>query len=151
MFECDIARPRSVAVLCMLNNIRCNPMQPLYGAEPVSHVPVQLTCGALVAHRYTYAPLRCRTSPYRGTFIRLSVSLWNSLADPVFDCVTLAGFVSRTEIFFISQSYLILFCLLQFSLSLLSVYRKRAISLASVAWGIRIQPTFALVRVVRGN
>ena len=29
VFECDIAHRRSVAVLCMLYKIRCNPMHPL--------------------------------------------------------------------------------------------------------------------------
>ena len=31
VFECDIAHRRSVAVLCMLYKIRCNPMHPLKG------------------------------------------------------------------------------------------------------------------------
>ena len=76
--------------LYMLHKIRCNPMHTLYGALPVPYVPVRVTCSALVAHRYTYAPSRCRTSQYRGTFIHLTVSLW----DPVFDGVGLT--VSRS-------------------------------------------------------
>ena len=32
VFECDLAHRRSVAVLCMLYKIRCNPLNPLYGA-----------------------------------------------------------------------------------------------------------------------
>ena len=32
MFECGIAHRRSVTVLCMLYNIRCNPMHPLSDA-----------------------------------------------------------------------------------------------------------------------
>ena len=48
----------------------------------------------LVSHWYTYAPTRCRTSKYRMTFISLSVSLWNDLADPVFDGGGLAWLVS---------------------------------------------------------
>ena len=66
-FECDIAHCRSVAVLYMLYKIRCNPMQPHYGALPVSCGPGRFTRGALVAHRYTYEPSRCRTSQYRLT------------------------------------------------------------------------------------
>ena len=31
VFECDLAHCRSVAVLCILYQIRCNPMHPLYG------------------------------------------------------------------------------------------------------------------------
>ena len=46
---------RSVAVLCMLYKIRCNPVHPLNGALPGPYVPVRVTRGALVAHRYTYA------------------------------------------------------------------------------------------------
>ena len=61
VFECDMAHRRSVAVLWMLYKIRCNPMHPLYGALPVPYVPVRVTRGALVAHWYTFAPLRCRT------------------------------------------------------------------------------------------
>ena len=60
--ECDIAHRRSVAVLCMLYKIRCFPVHPLSGALPGPYVPVRVRCGALVAHRYTYAPPRCRTS-----------------------------------------------------------------------------------------
>ena len=82
VFECDIAHRRSVAVLCMLYKIRCNPMYPLNDALPGPYVPVRVTRGALVAHRYTYAPPRCRTSQYHRTFVTLSVSLWNALAAP---------------------------------------------------------------------
>ena len=84
-FECDIAHRRSVAVLCILYKIRCNPMHTLNGALPGPYLPVWVTRGALVAHRYTYAPPRCRTSQYSITFIPLSVSLWNDLANPLFD------------------------------------------------------------------
>ena len=69
-------------------------MHLLYGALPVSYVPVRVTRGAVMAHRYTYAPPRCRTSQYRRIFIPWSVSLWNNLSDPVFDGVGLAGFSS---------------------------------------------------------
>ena len=82
VLECDIAHLRSVTVLCMLYKIRCNPTDPINCALPAPYVPVQVTCGALVAHRYTYAPPRCRTSQYRTTFILLSVSLWNELPGP---------------------------------------------------------------------
>ena len=40
VFECDIAHRRSVAVLCMLYKIRCNPMHPLNSALPGPYVPV---------------------------------------------------------------------------------------------------------------
>ena len=46
---------RSAAVLCILYKIRCNPMHPLYGALPELYMPVRVTRGAVIAHRYTYA------------------------------------------------------------------------------------------------
>ena len=87
VFACDLAHRRSISVLCMLYKIRCNSMHPLYGALPVPYVPVRVTRGAVIEHRYTYAPPRCRTSQYRRTFVPFSVSLWNDLSDPVFDGV----------------------------------------------------------------
>ena len=72
-------------------------MCPLNGALPGPYVPVRVRCGALVTHRYTYAPPRCRTLQYSRTFISLSASLWNDLANPVFDDVRLAGFKSRAN------------------------------------------------------
>ena len=98
MFEFDNARRRSVAILCMLYKIRCNTLHLI--AIPGPYVPVQVTRGVLVAHRYTYAPPSCRTSQYRRTFITLSVSLWNDLADPIFDGVGLAGFKSIVNSFY---------------------------------------------------
>ena len=35
VLNCNLSHRRSVAVLCMLYNIRCNPMHPLCGALPV--------------------------------------------------------------------------------------------------------------------
>ena len=99
MFECDIAHRRSVAVLCMLYKLRCNPTHPLDHELPEPYKPVRVTRGALVAHRYTYAPRRWRTSQFHRTFVTLSVSRWNDLADPVFDGVGLAGFKSRANAF----------------------------------------------------
>ena len=95
--ECDISHHWSVAVLFMLYKIRCNPVHPLYGALPGPYVPVRVTRGALVAHRYTYALPRCRTLQYSRTFIPFSVSLWNNLANPVFDGVGLAGFKNKAN------------------------------------------------------
>ena len=97
VFECGIFHRRSLAVLCMLYKIRCNPVHPLNGALPGPYVPVRVTRGALVAHRYTYAPLHCRTLQYSRTFIPFSVSLWNDLANPVFDGAGLAGFKSQAK------------------------------------------------------
>ena len=106
VFECDIAHRRSVAVLCMLYKIRCKPMHPLNDALPGPYVPVRVTRGALVAHRYTYAPPRCRTSQYRRTFLLLSVPLEQrpvlDLADPVLEGVGLACFKSRANAFLLA-------------------------------------------------
>ena len=79
----------------MLFKIKSNPMHPLSGALPLPYVPVRVTRGALVAHRHSFKPPRCRTSQYCRIFVPLSASLWNDLSDPVFDGVGLAGFKSR--------------------------------------------------------
>ena len=73
-------------------------MHPLNDELVGPYVPVRVTRGALVAHRYTYAPPRCITSQYRRTYVPLSVSLWNDLADPELDGVGLA--VSREGLMF---------------------------------------------------
>ena len=115
----------------MLYKIRCNPVHPLNGALPGPYVPVRVTYSALVAHRYIYAPPRCRTSQYSRTFIPISVSLWNDLANPVFDGVGLTGFKSQCFIIGLGCSIpTIVFY--SFSFSLLSVYR-----LVLWAWGLR--------------
>ena len=58
VFECDIAHHRSLAVLCLLYKIRCKAMHPPNDALPGPYVPVRVTRGVLVTHRYTYAPPR---------------------------------------------------------------------------------------------
>ena len=131
VLNCNLSHRRSVAVLCMLHKFRCNPMHPLCGALPVPYVPVRVTRGALIAHRYTYAPPRCRTTQYRRTFIPLSLSLWNVLVDPVFEGVGLA--VSRAgPMHFCWPSCFFLFYLQLFSLSLLFLYR-----FVVWGWGLR--------------
>ena len=72
VFECDISHRRSMAVLCMLYKIRCNPVHPLNGALPGLSVPALVTRGTLFAHQYTYALPRCRTLQYSRTFIPFS-------------------------------------------------------------------------------
>ena len=102
VIECELAHRGSVAVLYMLYKIRCNPTHPLYCALLVPYVPVGVTRGAVIAHRYTYAPPRCRTSQYQRTLILLPVSLWNDLTVPVFDGVGMAGFKSRVNGFLLA-------------------------------------------------
>ena len=82
VFQCDLTHRRSVLVLCMLYKIRCNAMHPLYGALLEPYVPVHVTLSVVIAHRYTNAPPRCKTSRYHRDFIHLSVSLWNNLVIP---------------------------------------------------------------------
>ena len=117
-----IVDPWQYCVRCIRSGAtRCTFLMVLYLDR--IHVPVRVTRGALVAHRYTYAPPRCRTSQYRRTFSPLSVSLWNDLANPVFDGVGLAGFKSRA-IFLIGLSCAIpTIVFYYFSFSLPSVYR----------------------------
>ena len=102
MLNCNLSHRRSVAMLCMLYKMRCNPMHPLCGSLPVPYVPVLVTRGTLIAHRHTYANPRCRTSQDRRIFIPLSASLWNDLVDPVFDGVGLEGFKSRSNAFLLA-------------------------------------------------
>ena len=90
-------------------------MHPLNDALPGPYVKERVTRGALVAHRYTYAPPSYRTSQYRRTFVPLSVSLWNGLADPVIDGAGLAGFKSRDNAFILPEAALsLLYSLQQF-------------------------------------
>ena len=59
VFECDISHHRSVAVLCMLYKIRCNPVHPLNDALPGKYVPARVTRGALLGtlmHRLAADP-----------------------------------------------------------------------------------------------
>ena len=86
----------------MMYKISCNPVHHLNGALSGPYVPVRVTRGALVAHQHTYASPRCITSQYPRTFFPLSVSLWNDLANPVFDGVGLAGFKSRANAFLLA-------------------------------------------------
>ena len=87
-------------------------------------MPVRVTRGALVAHRYTYAPPHCRTLQCSRTFIPFSVSLWNDLANPVFDGGGTGGFQEHCQCFIIGLSCSIpTVVFYSFSLSLLSVYR----------------------------
>ena len=86
----------------MLFKIKSNPMHPLSGALPLPYVPAHVAHGALVAHRHSFAPPRCRTFQYCRSLVPLSVSLWNDLTDPVFDGVRLAGFKSRVNAFLLA-------------------------------------------------
>ena len=95
--------PSSICTeLCMLFKIMSNPMHPLSGALPLPYVPARVTRGALVAHRHSFAPPRCKTSQHRRSFVPLSVSLFDDLSDPVFHGVGLADFKSRANAFLLA-------------------------------------------------
>ena len=108
VLECNLAHCRSVAELCMLFKVKSNPMHHLSGALPLPYVPARVTRGALLAHRHSIAPPRCRNSQYSRSFVPLSVSLRNDLSDPVFDGVALAGFKSRANALLLEGSALFL-------------------------------------------
>ena len=65
----------------MLFKIKSKPIQPLSGALPLPYVPARVTDGALIAHRHSFAPPRCRASQYRRTFVLLLVTLLNDVCD----------------------------------------------------------------------
>ena len=99
VLECNLAHRRSVAELCMLSNIKSNPMHPLSGTLTLPYVPASVTLGSLVAHMHSFSAPRCRTFQYHRTFVPLLVSLWNDVSDPVFDGVGLAGFKRYNNVF----------------------------------------------------
>ena len=95
-------------------------MHPLSGTLPLPYVPARVTRvtrGALVAHRHSFAPPRCRTSHYRRSFVpplclfgtilvTLCLMVWDwrvSRAEPMLSCW---------------HDLLFLFCLLLFNLFL---------------------------------
>ena len=90
----------SKLVSTLVKTGQCN--IPLSGALPLSYVPARVTRCALLAHRHSFAPPRCRTSQYRRIFVPFSVSLFNDLSDPVFDDAGLAGFKSRVNAFLLA-------------------------------------------------
>ena len=64
-------------------------MHSLSGALPLPYMPARVTRGALVAHRHSFAPPRCRTSQHCRSFAPLSVSLRTILVTlclMVWDC-----------------------------------------------------------------
>ena len=115
----------------MLYKIRCNPMHPLYGALPVPYVPVRVTRGAVIAHRYTYVNTRCITSQYRIIFIPCQYLCGTILMTPY--SMVRVWRVSRAGLLpFYLPNCKLRFCLLLFSLSLLSFN-----GLVLWGWGLR--------------
>ena len=129
---------RSVAVLCMLYKIRYNPMNPLNGALPGLYVPVRVPRGALVAHWYTYAPPRCRTSLY------VAGLLFHSQCPSGKILLTLCSMVwdwwvsrARPMLFYWLKQLYPYYSILLFFTSILSVYR-----LVMWGWGPRTYRVF---------
>ena len=76
----------------------------------------------------TYVLPRCQTLQYSKTFVNLSVSLWNDLAEPVFDCVGLQASRAGPMLFISPSCSIPTIVFYYFSHSLLPVYRL-------VLWG----------------
>ena len=99
----------------LLYETRCNPMHPLYGALPWPYLPVWVTRGALVAHRYTYSIPRCRTAHYSvGPLSPLCVPEKQSCWPCIRWCGT-ARFQDQGQCFFIGLGCSIPFSLIQMS------------------------------------
>ena len=113
--------------------IRGNPMHTLYGALPVPyyqcglHVVLWSHIGILM-HLIAAEP----RSTSR-TFIPISVSLWNDLADQVCDVVRLAGIKSKANVFFMCIGCSQHICLFLLSHSILSFYE-----FLLWGWGLRV-------------
>ena len=103
MLECNIAHYRPVAILCMMFQIRYNPMHPHYFTLRVPYVPARVTRCSLVALGYTYAPPRCRTSHYRWTCIPLSVFMWNYILVTLYRRCVISGFKEQYKCFAIGM------------------------------------------------
>ena len=120
-------------MLCMLYKVRCNPMHPLCGALHVPSVPVRVTHGTLIAHRYTYSMCLPAAEPRSTAGLLfasqyLSGTIWLTPYWMVWDWrVSRAGPMP-----FCWPSCSLLFCLQLFSLSLLLLYR-----LVVWGWGLR--------------
>ena len=77
-------------------------MHPLNGALPGPYMAGRVTRSALVEQQDfcsllnsgTFVPFRTQ---YSRTFVPFSMSLWNDLADPIFDGMGLAGFKSKAN------------------------------------------------------
>ena len=94
VFECDLAHHCSVAVLCILYKIRCNPMHPLCGALPV---PVPVTHGAVIAHRFILGLLAAEPHSMAGVLFPCQYLCGTILVTP---CGT-GGFQEQGKCLFI--------------------------------------------------
>ena len=114
VLNCNLSHRQSVAVLCMLYKIKCNPMYPLCGALLVPYVPVRVTRGALISHRYTYAPPSCRTSQTSWLLFPsqyLSGTIWLT----PYSMVWVGGFQEQVQCLFVGLVALSFFVFNYFS------------------------------------
>ena len=90
VFECNIAHRRFVAVLCMLYEIRCNPMHPLR----------VLYIGRMSQYFWSLT-LLLSPEPHNsaGLLFPSQCLTWSDLADPVFDGVVLRVLSEGTLLF----------------------------------------------------
>ena len=96
VFECDIDHCRSVAILCILYKIRCNPMHPLNGALPGPYVPARVTRGSGRTSVYLCAASMQNLAVSHDFYFPLNVPLERSCC-PRIQCVGLAGFKSKAN------------------------------------------------------
>ena len=130
VFECDITHRRSVAVLCMLYKIRCNPVHPLNGAIAGPYM-CQCEVHAVLCSHIGILMHRLAAEP-RSTagllFPTQCPSLERSCVPRIRWCGT-GGFQEQGQCFFIGLSCSIpTIVKYSFSVSILSVYRL-------VLWG----------------
>ena len=112
-------------------------MYPLYGALTEKYVPVCATRGAVIAHRYTYSPPRCRTSQYLGLLFACQYLCGTILVTPY--SMVWGWRVSREGPKHFNWLCCSLpFFLLLFSFSLLSFY-------GSVLWGWGLRTDWVLI------
>ena len=134
VFECDIAHRRSVAVMCMLYKIRCNPVHPLNGAAGYTQPHKCRLHAVLWSHISTL--MHCLAAEPRSTAglsFPLQCPSGMILLTPYLMVWDWSGFKSRANAFFIGLRCSILTIIFySFSLSLLSVNRL-------VLWGWGVQ------------
>ena len=121
--ECNISHRRSVAVFWMLYKIRCNPVHLLNGTLPGPYVPVRVTRGALVSHRYTMHRLAAEPCSTAGLLFPSRCPSGTIMLTPytMVWCGT-GGFQEQGQFFFIGLSFSIpTIVSYSFPLSLLSV------------------------------
>ena len=113
----------------MLHLVICYQMPPLYGDLSEPCVPVRVTRGAVIAYR---CMILLAAEPRSTAGLLLTCQyLWNDHGDPVLDGAGLAGLKSRANAFLLISCSLH-FCLLLFSLSLVSFY-----GLVFCGWGLQ--------------